>query len=320
MLEPTRGHLAGRLTAIDVVISGASGLIGSALAARLEHDGHRVVRLVRPDTASRGADTIAWDPSAGTIDAAGLDGVDAVVHLAGASIADKRWTDERKREIRDSRLQGTSVLTSALAKLSTPPAVLVSGSAVGYYGDASDRELTERSPAGTGFLAEMVADWEAAAQPAVDAGIRTVFVRAAPVLSLEGGLMKYMLTLFRFGLGARFGDGSQWFPWITIDDEVASLLFAIDKEQLRGPVNAAAPGAVTNRTFTKTLGRVLHRPTPWWAPVPVLEILAGKERAQEALMASAKVVPAALLDADFTFSDPELEPALRRILSEAHTR
>ncbi len=274
---------------------------------------------MRPDTPGAGAGTIAWDPSAGTIDSAGLEGVDAVVHLAGAGIADKRWTDERKREIKDSRLQGTSVLTAALATLSSPPAVLVSGSAVGYYGDAGDRELTERSPVGTGFLAEMVSDWEAAAKPAVDAGIRTVFVRTAPVLALEGGMMKYMLTPFRFGLGARFGDGSHWFPWITIDDELAALRFTIDNEQMRGPVNAAAPGVVTNKTFTKILGRVLHRPAPWWAPVPVLEIIAGKERTQEALISSAKVVPAALLDADFSFSDPELEPALEKILSRAHT-
>ena len=309
-------HPHRKVDAIHIAISGASGTIGGALARSLERDGHRVRPLVRPQTSSQDPDSIAWDPAAGTIDAAALEGLHAVVHLAGVDIAGKRWTDERKRAIRGSRVQGTSLLASTLAALTTPPSVFVCGSAVGYYGNGGGRELTERSPAGEGFLAETVVAWEAAAQAAIDAGIRTVFVRAAAYLTPGKSMLRYMVPPFRFGLGARFGDGYQWFPWISLDDEVAVLRFAMDHDELRGPVNASAPGVVTNRDFTKILAGVLHRPAPWWAPGPVLEVIAGKERAHEVLMADAKVVPEALLDAGFTFRDPELEPALRRILSK----
>ena len=304
---------------MDVAISGASGLIGGALARDLERNGHRVVRLVRPQTSAAGGDTISWDPAEGTIDAEGLEGLDAVVHMAGVGIGDKRWTEAQKRDILHSRTEGTSVLASALGGLQRPPSVFASGSATGFYGDGGDRKLTETSPAGEGFRAEVVRAWEAAAQPAIDAGIRTVLLRTANVLTPDGGLLPFLLAPFRLGLGARFGNGRQWFPWITLDDEVESIKFAIDDVRLQGPVNAVAPETVTNASFAKTLGRVLHRPAPWRVPAPVLELIAGSERAREALLSSAKVVPAVLIETGFTFGDPHLESALRRILATPTT-
>jgi hypothetical protein len=300
---------------MDVAITGSNGLIGGALARSLEHDGHRVVRVVRPESPDVRGDAVVWDPRAGLIDRDGLVGIDAVVHLAGAGIGDRRWTRERKQEILRSRTEGTSLLSSTLASLPSPPAVLVCGSATGYYGDGGDRELTESSPAGLGFRAEVVRAWEAAAAPAIEAGIRTVLLRTANVLTQDGGLLPYLLTPFRFGLGARFGSGRQWFPWITLDDEVAAVRFAIETPTLHGPVNAAAPEPVTNHMLAEALGRVLRRPVPWIAPAPVLRLIVGAERADEALLSSAKVVPTELLRAGFAFGDPELEPALRRILA-----
>ena len=304
---------------VDVAISGASGLIGGALARALERDGHRVARLVRPQTRIRADDAIRWDPTAGTIDAEGLEGADALVHLAGVGIGDKRWTRAHKRDILRSRMEGTTLLSSTLAGLQRPPSVFVSGSATGFYGDGGDRDLTETAPAGTGFRAEVVQAWEAATQGAAGAGIRTVLLRTANVLTPDGGLLPFLLTPFKLGLGARFGSGRQWFPWITLDDEVAIIRFAIGDARLEGPVNAAAPNAVTNASFTKTLGRVLHRPAPWWAPAPVLGLIAGSERAREALLSSAKVVPEALIEAGFAFRDPKLEPALGRMLAYQKT-
>ncbi len=305
---------------MDIAITGSSGLIGGALAHDLERHGHRVVRVVRPQTGSRTGDTLAWDPAAGTIDSAGLEGIDAVVHLAGVGIGDRRWSASRKREILRSRTEGTGLLATTLASLARPPATFVVGSATGFYGDGGDRELTEDSPAGTGFRAEVCVAWEAAARPAAEAGVRTVLLRSANVLTPDGGLLPFMLTPFKLGLGARFGDGRQWFPWITLDDEVAAIRAVLDDASLEGPVNAVAPEAVTNRTFTKALARTLHRPAPWWAPGPVLQVIAGSERAKEALLSSAKVVPAALAAAGFGFGDPLLEPALRRILSSRQGR
>lgn len=305
---------------MDVAITGSNGLIGSALARSLEHDGHRVVRVVRPGSPAVSGDAVMWDPRNGVIDRDGLDGLDAVVHLAGAGIGDRRWTPERKEEILRSRTEGTALLTSTLASVPSPPSVLVSGSATGYYGDGGGDELTESSPAGRGFRAEVVAAWEAAAAPAIEAGIRTVFVRTANVLTPNGGLLPYLLMPFRLGLGARFGSGRQWFPWITLDDEVAAIRFAIETPSVRGPVNATAPEPVTNRVFAACLGRVLRRPAPWIAPALVLRLVAGAERADEALLSSAKVVPAALERAGFAFGDPELEPALRRLLAPEEAR
>ncbi len=226
---------------MDLAITGSSGLIGRALARTLARDGHRVVRLVRPETGEVGGNAVAWDPRNGTIDRAGLEDLGAVVHLAGAGIGDRRWTRERKSEILRSRTEGTELLASTLASLSSPPDVFVSGSATGYYGEGGDRELTESSEAGRGFRAGVVKAWEGATSPALEAGIRTVLLRSANVLTPEGGLLPFLLTPFRFGLGARFGSGRQWFPWITLDDEVAVIRFAIENRTVRGPVNAAAP-------------------------------------------------------------------------------
>ncbi|MEO8477412.1 MAG: TIGR01777 family oxidoreductase [Actinomycetota bacterium] len=302
---------------MDVAITGASGLIGGSLADALGQDGHRVVRLVRPQTRGSEGDKVRWDPVGGTIEADGLEGLDAVVHLAGAGIGDTRWTRAHKQEIMRSRAEGTALLASALGRLQRPPTVFVCGTATGFYGDGGERELTEEAPAGEGFRAEVCRAWEAAALPVTDAGVRLVLLRTANVLSTNGGLLPFLLTPFKLGLGARFGDGRQWFPWITLEDEVAAIRFAITNGRLRGPVNAAAPAAVTNAAFAKTLGRVLRRPAPWWAPGPVLRVIAGKERADEALLSSAKVVPAVLQDAGFGFGDPEVEPALRRILARS---
>ncbi|HSJ49877.1 MAG TPA: TIGR01777 family oxidoreductase [Actinomycetota bacterium] len=299
---------------MDIAISGSSGLIGRALASALVRDGHRVVRLVRPETEGTGGDTVAWDPRSGAIDRAGLEGVDAVVNLAGAGVGSGRWTAGRKRELFRSRVRGTHVLARTLAALQAPPAVFVSGSAVGYYGDRGDRELTESDGPGSGFLPEVARAWEEAAAPARDAGIRTVLLRSAHVLAPHGGLLPYLVTPFRLGLGARFGDGRQWFPWVTLEDEVGAIRFAIEERSVHGPVNAAAPEPVTNRALTATLARVLRRPAPWWAPAPVLRALVGAERADQVLLWSAKVVPGALLRAGFSFADPQLEPALRRLL------
>lgn len=304
---------------MDVAISGASGLIGGALARALERDGHRVARLVRPQTLGGGGDAIRWDPVDGSIEAEGLEGIDAVVHMAGVGIGDKRWTEAHKREVLRSRLAGTTLLASTLAGLQRPPSVFVSGSATGFYGDGGDRELTETSQPGEGFRAEVVQAWEAAAQPAIEAAIRTVLLRTANVLTPDGGLLPFLLTPFKLGLGARFGSGKQWFPWITLEDEVAVIRSAIEDVRLQGPVNAVAPEAVTNASFAKALGRVLHRPAPWWAPAPVLGLIAGRERAREALLSSAKVLPEVLARTGFTFGDPQLEPALRRILAQPTT-
>lgn len=300
---------------MDVAITGSTGLIGSALAEDLIRRGHRVVRVVRPQTRARQDETLSWDPVDGTIDRGGLEGLDAVVHLAGAGIGDRRWTEARKREILRSRTDGTGLLARTLAGLARPPATFVVGSATGYYGDGGDRELTDDAPAGTGFRAEVCVAWEGAAGPAAEAGVRTVVLRSANVLTRDGGLLPFLLTPFKLGLGARFGSGRQWFPWITLDDEVAAIRAVLEDASLEGPVNAASPGATTNRDFAKALGRALGRPVPWVAPAPILGMIAGTERAREALLSSARVVPAKLLRSGFGFGDPQIEPALRRILA-----
>ncbi|HEY6416076.1 MAG TPA: TIGR01777 family oxidoreductase, partial [Acidimicrobiales bacterium] len=227
---------------MEVAITGAGGLIGSALARSLRADGHLVRPVVRPD--SGGAPTAAairWNPAAGTIESDALEGIDAVVHLAGAGIGDRRWSPARKREIRDSRVRGTDLLARTMAGLSRPPRVLVSASGVHYYGDGGDGELTEQSPPGAGFLAGVVQAWEAAAQPAVDAGIRTVFLRNGVVLSADGGMLPRLVTLFRLLVGGRLGSGRQWLSWVSIDDEVRVIRFLFDRADISGPVNVTGP-------------------------------------------------------------------------------
>jgi len=301
---------------VRVAVTGSSGLIGTALCARLRAEGHDVVRLVRgpvPRGAPEGATTVSWDPAAGTIDAAGLAGVDAAVNLAGAGIGDARWTDARKRELRESRTRGTELLASTVAALDPVPSVLVSGSAVGYYGDRGDEVLTETSGPGDDLLARLCVDWEAATVPATDAGIRVATIRTGIVLSREGGAFPKLLPLFKLGLGGRFGSGRQWWSWITLRDEVDAIAWLLTHD-VAGPVNLTAPNPVTNAELTKALGRALHRPA--LLPVPRFGpgLLVGRELAQALLFTSARVQPAALTAAGYPFSDPALDPALTSVL------
>jgi uncharacterized protein len=297
---------------MEVVISGSSGLIGSALLDALRRAGHRPVRLVRrrPEP---GHDEFGWDPSGGQIDAPALEGADAVVHLAGAGIGDRRWNAKQKRAVLESRTSGTSLLASTLAGLTRPPQVFLSASGVGYYGSRGSEVLTEDSPPGTGFLAEVVAKWEASAQSAVDAGIPTTFLRSGVVQSPAGGALRKQLPLFRFGLGGRIGSGTQYLPWITLDDEVAAICWLLE-HPLAGPVNLSAPNPVTNLTYTKALGRVLGRPT--LLPVPTFgpKLVLGAEMTEELLLASQRVLPSRLESAGFAFHHREIEPALRAVL------
>ncbi|MCD9623412.1 TIGR01777 family oxidoreductase [Rhabdothermincola salaria] len=295
-----------------IAITGSTGLIGTALGRSLAADGHEVVPVVRrPLTA--GEVGISWDPSGGTIDTAALEGLDAVVHLAGAGIGDKRWTDEYKRTILESRTKGTDVLARALAGLSDPPSVLVSASAIGYYGDTGDSAVTEQAPAGDDFLADVCVQWEGAAAPATEAGIRVVHPRTGIVLSPEGGALAKLLPLFKVGLGGRMGSGQQWWSWITLPDEVAAIRHLIDHD-VSGPVNLTAPDPATNSQLTKVLGSVLHRPT--LVPVPSFgpKLLLGGELADALLFNSQRVLPGVLDAQGFSFAHPDLEGALRALL------
>jgi uncharacterized protein (TIGR01777 family) len=296
---------------VRVAVAGASGLLGSALVRRLAADGHTVLRLVR--RAPRGADEIRWDPGAEQVDAAALEGVDAVVNLAGESVAE-RWTPARKRRIRESRGGATRLLAAALAGLARRPRVLVNASAVGVYGDRGDERLDETSAPGAGFLAEVVQEWEAATQPAATAGIRVVLPRFGVVLSARGGALARLLTPFRLGAGGPIGSGGQWMPWISIDDAVALMELAIHDERLSGAVNGVA-GAVTNQQFVNTLGRALNRPT--LLPVPAFALkLAFGEMAAETILASQRVEPRVLTQLGYSFIHPELDGALRAALAE----
>jgi uncharacterized protein (TIGR01777 family) len=297
---------------VDVAITGASGLIGSALVPALERDGHRVLRLVRRDPV--GGDALRWDPAADRIDSAGLEGVGAVVHFAGAGIGDKKWTPDRKREIRESRLRGTSLLCRTLAALARKPTVLVSASGVDYYGPHADEVLTEDDPPGEGFLAELCVDWEGATTPAQDAGIRVVRLRTGPVLSADGGVLKRMLFPFKAGLGGRIGTGKQWMSWISIVDHVGVVRHVIGRDDVSGPVNSTAPNPVTNAEYTKTLGHVVRRPTAIPTPITPLKVLYGMELVHHLLLTGQRVMPQRLLDTGYRFEHPELEPALRALL------
>jgi uncharacterized protein len=301
---------------VEVAITGANGLIGSALARSLRDDGHTVRPVVRPASSDRerGADAIRWDPAAGTIETSGLDGVDAVVHLAGAGIGDKRWSPARKHEIRESRTQGTGLLANTLAGLSRRPAVFVSASAVGYYGDRGDEELTERSSPGADFLAGVVQAWEAAAQPAVEAGIRTVFLRSGVVLSADGGMLPRLVSLFRFFVGGRLGSGRQWMSWVSIDDEVGAIRFLFDRDDLSGPVNVTGPSPVTNAQFTEALGAALHRPTAVTVPAFGPRLILGREMADELLFVSQRAVPSVLAAAGYDFAHRDVATALQALL------
>ena len=300
---------------MDVAVTGSHGLIGTALVRALRERGDTVRRLVRSEPAPGDGPGpfVRWDPQAGTIDRAALEGVDGVVHLAGAGIGDKRWTDARKREILESRTKGTSLLAEALAGLDQKPAVFVSSSAIGYYGDRGDEKLTETAPPGQGFTADVCVAWEAAAQPAAEVGIRVAHPRTGIVLSRAGGALPRLLPLFKLGLGGRLGSGRQWWSWITIDDEVAALLHLLH-DDVTGPVNLAAPGTATNADMAKALGRVLRRPA--MLPVPAFgpKLVLGRELGTELLFFSQRVVPDRLEASGFRFSFPDLEGGLRHVL------
>ena len=297
-----------------IAITGSTGLVGSALRAALEGDGHLVRPVVRRPPRA-GANEIQWDPDRGTIDAAEFATVDAVVHLAGENIAGQRWTAAFKQKIIESRIRGTKLLCETLAKLDTKPADLVSASAIGFYGTRGDEVLDESAPAGSGFLAEVCQQWEAATHAARDADIRVVNLRIGFVLSKDGGGLAKMLPPFRLGLGGVIGSGKQYMSWIALDDLVRAIQFVLSAAGLSGPVNATAPNPVTNREFIKTLGKVLHRPTVF--PMPAFAArLAFGEMADDMIVGGNRVVPRALENACFEFLYPELEGALRHVLAQ----
>lgn len=296
-----------------VLVTGASGLIGSALVRSLESHGNRVTRLVRrPPT---GPDEVSWDPEKGTIDAAALEGHHAAVHLAGANVDAHRWTDEHKARILESRVQGTGLLARTLASLDRPPKVLASGSAMGYYGDRGDEELTESAGPGTGFLVEVVQAWEGATAPAAEAGIRVACLRTGIVQTAAGGALGRQLLPFKFGLGGRIGTGRQWLSWIAMDDEVGAIRHVLEHESLAGPVNLTAPNPVTAAEFARALGRALHRPTLLPIPTLALRAILGKELVSEMLLGGRRVLPAALQVSGYAFAHPHLEGALDAAIS-----
>lgn len=294
-----------------VAISGASGLVGSALAAFLTTGGHDVRRLVRNEPRDDG--DVFWNPHSGEVDTAGLAGVDAVIHLAGENIAGGRWTDERKARIRDSRVNGTRLLADAVATLDPKPECFLSASAIGYYGARGDEALTEDAAPGTGFLADVCRAWEAAAEPAWAAGIRTAALRLGVVLSPRGGALGKMLTPFRMGVGGRLGDGRQVLSWVGLDDVVGAFHHALMTPSVAGPVNVTAPSPETNRAFTKALGIVLRRPTVLPVPGAVLRTLVG-EMADPLLLTGCRAVPHALETSGYRFRHPDLIPCLRYLL------
>ena len=294
-----------------IVVAGASGLIGSALVATLQQQGHAVVRLVRRP--AQGTHEISWDPVGGTLDPGALDGVGAVVNLSGAGIGDHRWTDAYKRELVQSRLAATGLLARTIAGSSTRPPVFLSGSAIGAYGARGDEELTEASALGTDFLADLCRQWEAATAPAAEAGVRVAHLRTGIVLSAAGGALKKQLPLFKLGLGGRFGSGRQWQSWISIDDEVAAIAHLLDAD-VEGPVNLTAPAQVTNREFTRRLADVLHRPAV--LPIPSFgpKLLLGGELADALLFTGQRVLPAKLEASGYRFRHASLDAALRAVL------
>jgi uncharacterized protein (TIGR01777 family) len=295
---------------MDIAITGSSGLIGSALIEALRARGDRVVRVVRR---SPGADEVQWDIDAGTIDAEGLEGIDAVVHLAGEGIGEKKWTPEQKRKVKESRTKGTALLSDALAGLTNKPSVFISGSAIGYYGNRGDEVLLESSTPGNDFLSEVVTAWEDSADSARDAGIRVAHIRTGIVLSTKGGALKEQLPFFKLGIGGKFGDGSQYWSWISITDQVAAILHILDGN-ISGPVNVTAPNPTTNAEFTTTLGKALNRPTFLPTPRFAVNIRLGAELAEALLFTSARVLPDVLQKSGFTFTHETLESALEDIL------
>jgi uncharacterized protein len=295
-----------------IVLAGASGFLGSRLRHRLTTDGHEIVQLVRSKPTR--PDQRRWAPERGELDPVVLAGADAVVNLAGAGIGDKRWTDAYKRTLRDSRIDSTSTLATAIAALGPDqrPAVLVNSSAVGAYGDTGDTETDETAPRGSGFLPDLCRDWEAATEPAVQAGVRVALLRTGLPLDANGGLLKPMLLPFRLGLGARFGDGRQWIPWISMPDWLSAVRFVIDRPDVNGPVNVVGPAPARNADFTKAFGAALHRPALLW--LPGFALYAGLGGFAEEALVSHRVVPGVLTKAGYAFRHPTLKAALAAAL------
>jgi uncharacterized protein (TIGR01777 family) len=300
---------------MQIAVTGSSGLIGTALLEALRAAGHTATAVVRPESAPAG-ESLRWDPNAGTIDAAGFEGLDAVVHLAGVGIGDKRWTDEQKQRIVQSRVLPTTLLAGTLAGLQRPPGVLVSASAVGWYGARGSEVLTEASgpPNPPDFASDVCRQWEAATTPAEAAGIRTVHLRSGIVLARQGGVLPRMALPFKLGLGGRIGSGKQYMSWIALEDEIGAILHAISTPILRGPVNATAPTPVTNAEFTAALGHVLKRPTLLPTPIPALKLVYGAELVDHLLIEGQRVVPDQLESTAYTFTHAGLDGALRSIL------
>jgi hypothetical protein len=294
-----------------VVVTGSSGLIGGALVAALHRSGHEVTPMVRRHPLPGQG---YWDPAVGAIDGSVLKGATAIVHLAGAGLGDHRWSATRKAEIRTSRVGATQLLAQAMATTVDGPRVLLSGSAVGWYGDRDGEQLTEESGPGRGFLAALCADWEAATEPAVAAGFRVVHLRTGVVLDGRGGALHRQLLLFRLGLGGRLGTGRQWLSWITLRDHVAAILHLLEDGALVGPVNLTGPSPVTNAGFTRALGKALHRPTVLAVPRLALGVVLGREMTDELVLAGQRVLPARLQASGFRFADPDIERALAAVL------
>ena len=298
------------------MITGSSGLIGSALVKGFEERGVEFSRLVRRKPASSKSD-ILWDPARNILDSSRLKGVNTVIHLSGKNIVSGRWDSKLKEEIRFSRLNSTKVLCTTLVELTPPPKLLISASAIGFYGAKTSSECTEESPPGKGFLADICRDWEAETQPAIRLGIRVVHLRLGMVLSLRGGALSMMLPAFKLGGGGVLGDGHQHISWVTLDDVINIVNFIMDNGSILGPVNAVAPNPVTNREFTKILGRVLRRPTICTIPRFALRLALG-EMADETVLANCNVIPKKLLDGGYKFIYPNLEDAFKALLSEAN--
>jgi uncharacterized protein (TIGR01777 family) len=298
---------------MKILIGGSHGLVGTALIKSLEAEGHEIFRLVRHAPTSK--TEVEWSPDRYSIALARIEGFDAVVNLAGESIAEGRWTDEKKRRIRESRVKGTKLLGDALADLTVPPKTFVCASAIGYYGNRGDELLTEASAPGDDFLAKVCAEWEQATALAAEKGIRVVNARFGVILDNNGGALKKMLPPFRMGVGGRIGRGKQWMSWIALDDVIGGIKFALANESVRGPVNFVAPNPVTNAEFTKTLGKVLSRPTIFPIPAFAINLMFG-EMGEALLLGSQRVAPARLVGGGFGFSYPQLEAALGHILTK----